>query len=242
VFERFTDQARQVVVWARAEARDMRHNYIGTEHLLLGLLAVPDPISGAALDELGITAELVRADVVGLVGRGEVAADGQIPFTPRAKQALEFAIREALALNDHSLGPEHVLLGLTREREGVAARVLLDLGADAGRVRTAVLARLGREPDEWSETLPVDELQLRKRVSQLEALVRAADARDLVVEAIAGSSTPGEAISRLVALLKIGPAEAGALLDARLGQWLNDAAMLREELAQLRRRLDQADS
>jgi ATP-dependent Clp protease ATP-binding subunit ClpA len=142
VFERFTERARQVVVLAQEEARALSHNYIGTEHILLGLLREDQGIAARALASVGITVERVRAQVVRIVGAGEEATDGQIPFTPRAKKVLELALREALSLSHNYIGTEHILLGLIRENEGVAARILLDFDADSMTVRNAVIGML----------------------------------------------------------------------------------------------------
>ncbi|HET7128054.1 MAG TPA: Clp protease N-terminal domain-containing protein [Gaiellaceae bacterium] len=135
MFKRFTERARQAVVFAQDEARGLKHNYIGTEHLLLGLLREEEGLAARVLDSLDIALEEVRNRVVVIVGRGEAVPTGQIPFTPRAKKVLELALRESLALDHQYVGTEHILLGLVREPEGVAARILLDLGADADRVR-----------------------------------------------------------------------------------------------------------
>ena len=138
MFERFTERARQVVVLAQEEARSLSHNYIGTEHILLGLLREEQGLAARALAALGITLAEVRAQVTRIVGSGEEVTSGQIPFTPRAKKVLELALREALDLGHNYIGTEHILLGLVRENEGVAARVLLDRGVDAETVRCAV--------------------------------------------------------------------------------------------------------
>ncbi len=137
MFERFTEPARQVVVQAQEEAQQLRHNYIGTEHLLLGVLHADDG-AGRALRSLGITVDEARADLARIVGEGEAPIAGQIPFTPRAKKVLELSLREANSLGHDYIGPEHLLLGLVREGEGIASRILRDHGADAGRVRDAV--------------------------------------------------------------------------------------------------------
>jgi len=142
MFERFTERARQVVVLAQEEARALGHNYIGTEHLLLGLFAVEDGLAARVLVSLGITAEDSRAQVVRIVGHGEGPVAGQIPFTPRAKKVLELSMREALALGHNYIGTEHVLLGIAREGKGVAARILAAHGADAERVRETVMSTL----------------------------------------------------------------------------------------------------
>jgi ATP-dependent Clp protease ATP-binding subunit ClpC len=146
VFERFTERARQVVVLAQDEARTLRHNYIGTEHLLLGLLREEEGIPARVLESLDVELDAVRVQVARIVGQGDELATGQIPFTPRAKRVLELALQEALVLAHNYIGPEHLLLGLVRENEGVASRVLDDFGADAERVRAAVFAALGIEP------------------------------------------------------------------------------------------------
>ena len=142
VFERFTERARQVVVLAQEEARTLKHNYIGTEHLLLGLLREQQGIPAHVLESLDVTLERVRAQVVRIVGAGEEVTDGQVPFTPRAKKVLEMALREALELHHNYIGTEHILLGLTRENEGVAARILLDFDADPETIRHAVIRTL----------------------------------------------------------------------------------------------------
>src|SRR5438270_10834218 len=123
MFERFTERARQVVVLAQEEARTLKHNYIGTEHILLGLLREEEGLAARVLESLDITVERVRAQVVRIVGSGEEVTSGQIPFTPRAKKVLELALREALSLGHNYIGTEHILLGLVRENEGVAARI-----------------------------------------------------------------------------------------------------------------------
>jgi ATP-dependent Clp protease ATP-binding subunit ClpC len=142
MFERFTERARQVVVLAQDEARALRHNYIGTEHLLLGLLR-EEGIAARVLGELGVSVDEVRAQVGRIVGQGDEEVDtGQIPFTPRAKKVLELALREARALGHQYIGTEHVLLGLVRENSGVAARILLDFGADAETIRNEIIRLL----------------------------------------------------------------------------------------------------
>jgi ATP-dependent Clp protease ATP-binding subunit ClpC len=139
MFERFTERARQVVVLAQEEARSLKHNYIGTEHLLLGLLREDEGVAARVFEKLDISVEEVRAAVVRIVGSGEEIPQGQIPFTPRAKKVLELALREALSLGHNYIGTEHILLGLIREEEGVATRILLDLDADPDKVRAEVM-------------------------------------------------------------------------------------------------------
>src|SRR3979411_218444 len=142
MFERFTERARQVVVLAQEEARTLKHNYIGTEHILLGLLREEEGLAARVLESLDITVERVRAQVVRIVGSGEEAPSGQIPFTPRAKKVLELALREALSLGHNYIGTEHILLGLVRENEGVAARILLAFDADAAHIRNETIRML----------------------------------------------------------------------------------------------------
>ena len=142
MFERFTERARQVVVLAQEEARALKHNYIGTEHLLLGLLREEEGVAARVLDGLEVSVEEVRAAVVRIVGSGEESPQGQIPFTPRAKKVLELALREALSLGHNYIGTEHILLGLVREDEGVAARILLDLDAEPEKIRGEVMRAL----------------------------------------------------------------------------------------------------
>ena len=142
MFERFTDRARRVVVLAQEEARLLNHNYIGTEHILLGLIHEGEGVAAKALESLGISLEAVRAQVEEIIGHGGTAPSGHIPFTPRAKKVLELSLREALQLGHNYIGTEHILLGLIREGEGVAAQVLVKLGADLSRVRQQVIQLL----------------------------------------------------------------------------------------------------
>jgi ATP-dependent Clp protease ATP-binding subunit ClpC len=140
VFERFTERAKQVVVLAQDEARALKHNYIGTEHILLGLLREEEGLAARVLESLDVTVEEVRAQVARIIGPGdEPIVSGQIPFTPRAKKVLELSLREALSLKHNYIGTEHILLGLVRENEGVAARILLDFGADAEKIRNEIM-------------------------------------------------------------------------------------------------------
>src|SRR3954466_8841729 len=176
MFERFTERARQVVVLAQEEARTLKHNYIGTEHILLGLLREEEGLAARVLESLDITVERVRAQVVRIVGSGEEVTSGQIPFTPRAKKVLDLALREALSLGHNYIATDHILLGLVRENDGVAARILLDLrggiegvatrflldrGADAEKVRHEIIRTLSgsgsgpaREPSTMASPPP----------------------------------------------------------------------------------------
>src|SRR5881628_3632828 len=152
MFERFTDRARRVVVLAQEEARMLNHNYIGTEHILLGLIHEGEGVAAKALESMNISLEAVREQVQEIIGQGQQAPTGHIPFTPRAKKVLELSLREALQLGHNYIGTEHILLGLIREGEGVAAQVLVKLGADLSRVRQQVIQLLsgyaggGKEP------------------------------------------------------------------------------------------------
>src|ERR1700721_2196698 len=150
MFERFTDRARRVVVLAQEEARMLNHNYIGTEHILLGLIHEGEGVAAKSLESLGISLGGVRSQVEEIIGQGQQAPSGHIPFTPRAKKVLELSLREALQLGHNYIGTEHILLGLIREGDGVAAQVLVKLGADLNRVRQQVIQLLhgyqGKEP------------------------------------------------------------------------------------------------
>ncbi len=142
MFERFTDRARRVVVLAQEEARELNHTYIGTEHILLGLIHEGEGVAAKSLESMGISLELVRGQVKELIGQGNTSPSGHIPFTPRAKKVLELSLREALQLGHNYIGTEHILLGLIREGEGVAAQVLVKLGAELARVREQVIQQL----------------------------------------------------------------------------------------------------
>jgi ATP-dependent Clp protease ATP-binding subunit ClpC len=152
MFERFTDRARNVVVLAQEEARLLKHNYIGTEHILLGLARESDGLAAKALEALGISLEAAREQVVEIIGRGERSPSGHIPFTPRAKKVLELSLREALQFGHNYIGTEHLLLGLIREGEGVAAQVLVRLGGDLSAIRQQVIRLLKEKPT--TEELP----------------------------------------------------------------------------------------
>ncbi|MFO6451901.1 MULTISPECIES: ATP-dependent Clp protease ATP-binding subunit [unclassified Aeromicrobium] len=152
MFERFTDRARRVVVLAQEEARMLSHNYIGTEHILLGLIHEGEGVAAKALESLDISLEAVRGQVEDIIGQGQQAPSGHIPFTPRAKKVLELSLREALQLGHTYIGTEHILLGLIREGEGVAAQVLVKLGADLNRVRQQVIQLVSGFQGKESET------------------------------------------------------------------------------------------
>jgi len=154
MFERFTDRARRVVVLAQEEARMLNHNYIGTEHILLGLIHEGEGVAAKALESLGISLEAVRQQVEEIIGQGQQAPSGHIPFTPRAKKVLELSLREALQLGHNYIGTEHILLGLIREGDGVAAQVLVKLGADLNRVRQQVEEIIGQGQQAPSGHIP----------------------------------------------------------------------------------------
>ena len=152
MFERFTDRARNVVVLAQQEARLLKHNYIGTEHILLGLVRESDGLAAKALEALGIGLEAVREQVEEIIGRGQKSPSGHISFTPRGKKVLELSLREALQFGHNYIGTEHILLGIIREGEGVAAQVLVNLSGDLKTVRQQVIQLLKEKPT--TEELP----------------------------------------------------------------------------------------
>jgi hypothetical protein len=170
MFERFTDRARRVVVLAQEEARHLDHNYIGTEHILLGLIHEGEGVAARALTELDISLEAVRGEVMEIVGRGPEPPSGHIPFTPRAKKVLELSLREAMALGHNYIGTEHILLGLIREGEGVAAQVLINLGAGLERTRQQVIQILSGMAGGQAEQLA----GMSSRITQQQAMAMVA--------------------------------------------------------------------
>jgi ATP-dependent Clp protease ATP-binding subunit ClpA len=182
VFERFTDRARQVVVLAHEEARLLKHNYIGTEHILLGLIHEREGVAAKALEQLGISLEAVRTQVEEIIGQGGSSPSGHIPFTPRAKKVLELSLREALQLGHDHIGTEHLLLGLMSEGEGIAAQVLVRLGAEVDAVRHQVKKLVSGHPSEPQRPTAVEGEPTRPapraEAAQTPAMLRAAaDAR-----------------------------------------------------------------
>ncbi len=165
MFEKFTDKARRVVVLAQEEAKLLNHNYIGTEHVLLGLIHEGEGVAAKALESLGITLEAAREQVVEIIGQGQQPPSGHIPFTPRAKKVLELSLREALQLGHSYIGTEHLLLGLLKEGEGVATQVLTKLGADSNKVRTTVQQML--QGFEGKETVNVGGEVVQQKGSQV---------------------------------------------------------------------------
>jgi ATP-dependent Clp protease ATP-binding subunit ClpA len=168
VFERFTERARQVVVLAQDEARVLRHNYIGTEHLLLGLLREDEGLGARVLDSFDVTLEEVRAQVARIIGEGDEILTGQIPFTPRAKRVLELALREALQLGHNHIGTAHILLGLVHEGGGVAMRILLDFDVDAEKARNEVVRVLSGGPASVEPVAPLA-ADLQEEISRVRA-------------------------------------------------------------------------
>ena len=154
MFERFTDRSRRVIVYAQEEARLLNHNYIGTEHILLGLAHEGDGVAARALESLGISLEQIRQRVEEIIGAGTHPPKGHVPFTPRAKKVLELSLREARQLGHDYIGTEHILLGLVREGEGVAAQVLVRSGAELGTVREALVQLLSGMPEERDRPAP----------------------------------------------------------------------------------------
>jgi ATP-dependent Clp protease ATP-binding subunit ClpA len=186
LFDRFTDRARRVIPLAQEEAHLLQHNYIGTEHLLLGLLSEGEGVAAKALESLGISLEAVRVQVEEIIGRGQTAPTGHIPFTPRAKKVLELSLREALQLGHDYIGTEHMLLGLIREGEGVAAQVLAGFGADHARLREQVLRLLTGGSEEAGTgtrlvrmTVPADLVDAAEQLAEVRRQKEAAiDAED----------------------------------------------------------------
>ncbi len=174
MFERFTDRARRVVVLAQEEARMLNHNYIGTEHLLLGLIHEGEGVAALVLEENGLDLPQVRQEIEEIIGQGHAAPSGHIPFTPRAKKVLELSLREALQLHHHYIGTEHILLGLIREGAGVAAQVLTRQGAQLSALRQQVIDRTTGRSGEPLADLPlgVKLPHLDDRLSRIEASLR----------------------------------------------------------------------
>ncbi len=166
MFEKFTERSRKVVVLAQEEARRMEHNYIGTEHLLLGLLREDEGVAAKALTSLNVTLDEARKQLENIVGYGEEGTGGQAPFTPRAKKILELALREASQLGHDYIGTEHLLLGLVRENEGVAARILENLDVNPNKVRREVTRTLGTGPGQRNLHNPSAEESSRRNVRQ----------------------------------------------------------------------------
>ena len=191
MFERFTDRARRVVVQAQEEARELNHSYIGTEHLLLGILRDGDGAAAGALASLGVGLDAARERVAEITGRGRQAPSGHIPFTPRAKKVLELSLRESLQLGNESIGPGHILLGLITEGHGVAVEVLRILGAEPERVRARVIEVLPEASDEPAERpRPVRIVGTPAQLDQVLRRLDAIDARLAAIERRLGLGEP----------------------------------------------------
>ena len=219
MFERFTDRARRVVVLAQEEARLLNHSYIGTEHLLLGLVRESEGVAAKALTSLGIELDAVREHVEEIVGRGSQGpSSGHIPFTPRAKKVLELSLREALQLGHNYIGTEHILLGMIREGEGVAAQVLVQLGADLSRVRQVVVQLLRGSGSVTEVTVaagPLSRLTSRRErslVAGFRTRLTAIESRLTAVERRAGT---GPEISELDDLIEQITADRQAAAEAQ---------------------------
>jgi hypothetical protein len=180
MFERFTDRARRAVVLAQEEARMLDHGYIGTEHLLLGLVHLGEGVAAKALESMGIGLEVVREQVEEIIGRGHHTDGGHIPFTPRAKRVLELSLRESSQLGHTYIGTEHILLGLVREGDGVAAQVLVKLGADLDRVRQQVIRELHGHIEKSKPLRVVRDV--RPRVEDVLARIESMDGRLAAIE------------------------------------------------------------
>jgi len=178
MLERFTDRARRVVVLAQDEARRLDHNYIGTEHILLGLISEGEGVAARALESLEIGLDTVRQQVEEIIGRGQQAPSGHVPFTPRAKKVLELSLRESNQLGHDYIGTEHLLLGLVREGDGVAAQVLVRLGADLNRVRQQVIQLLhGRTAEGPGPGLDVRLVMVEQQLAAIERQLAAIERR-----------------------------------------------------------------
>lgn len=219
MFERFTDRARRVVILAQEEAWMLNHIYIGTEHILLGLIHEGEGVAAKSLESLGVSLEGIRSQVEEIVGKGQQRPTGHIPFTPRTKKVFELALREALQLGHNYIGTEHILLGLIREGEGVAAQVLVKLGVGLTRVREQVLQLLSgntaKAPDE-------DQVLAKARTNVLSARKRHFAARDLLEREILNSTNTPEGDEQQ---------PNGKLIN--LQNWVNDCAEGIEEAESL---------
>jgi DNA-binding CsgD family transcriptional regulator len=209
MFERFTDRARRVMVIAQEEARLLNHNYIGTEHILLGLIHEGEGVAARTLESLGISLEVIQRQVEEIIGQGQQAPGGHIPFTPRAKKVMELAVREARQLGHTYIGTEHILLGLIHEGEGVAAQVLAGLGADLSRARLRVIELVtGMEPAR-ARPVPREGTWL----SRMEARLDAVEARLAAVEQRVGTGPDTSGLDEQIARVR---AERQAAADADL--------------------------
>jgi ATP-dependent Clp protease ATP-binding subunit ClpA len=229
MFERFTDRARNVVVLAQEEARMLDHNYIGTEHILLGLIHESQGLAARALESMGIGLEPVRQAVEEIVGRGKKSPSGHIPFTARAKKVLELSLREALQLSHNYIGTEHILLGLIREGEGVATRVLVDLGADLNSIRQRVIQLQADNPA--TEEMP--------RAARARAAARADAAESARAEAAAmRAGAAQDEAARLEGALAEATRADNSAQARKLDEILSRLDSISDQLATIERRLN----
>jgi ATP-dependent Clp protease ATP-binding subunit ClpC len=217
MFERFTDRARRVVVLAQEEARELGHNYIGTEHILLGLLRVSDGVAARALDSQDITLDTVRSEVRQIIGEGEQSTlPSHIPFTPRTKKVLELSLREALQLGHNYIGTEHILLGLIREGDGVGVQILAALGANLNRVRQEVIRIVHRGETEPEMYLPGEGAPGMEQASVPRGTVR-----------VASAAHPGPPVRVVGSRIQI------EALNARIGEVISRLDLIAERLASI---------
>jgi hypothetical protein len=220
MFERFTDRARRVVVLAQEEARMLNHNYIGTEHILLGLIHEGEGVAAKALTSLGISLPAVRQKVEEIIGQGQQAPTGHIPFTPRAKKVLELSLREALQLDHNYIDTEHILLGLIREGEGVAAQVLVRLGADLNRVRNQVIQLVrGATGDRPTRIAAAESVRLRvsgeRWIGDLQVTLAKMTERIEAIERVLGmTGQPADPVAPAAAAEPGGKAESGGKTES----------------------------
>jgi ATP-dependent Clp protease ATP-binding subunit ClpC len=210
MFERFSDRARRVVVLAQEEARLLNHNYIGTEHILLGLIHEGEGVAARALGSLGVKLDTVRQQVEKIIGQGGSSPSGHIPFTPRAKKVLELSLREAMQLGHNYIGTEHVLLGLLREGEGVACQVLVKLGASLPKVRARVFELLADDGGEGAPApTPTLSAELRAVIEEARGAAEAAGESEVapIHLFLAAVERPDGAAGRMLEVVGVDPDE-----------------------------------
>ena len=233
MFGRFTEGSRLTVVMAQEEARRLDHNYLGTEHLLAGLMHEHGGIAAQVLSEMGVQLDEVRVQIVRIAGRGKGGAVGQIPFTPNAKKALEHALAAARSLSMDMIGTEHMLLGLVRDSNALAARILLELGAEPEELRQRVLLAIGHP-----QALAARAEGARRRLRALDAILAALDRREEVARIAGEAANPPEAAHELSDALNLDLDQAEALLHMRVSDWTkSDRTRLQHERDRLRTEL-----
>jgi len=232
MFERFTEEAREVVVAAQEEARVLRHNYVGGEHFLIALAREREGLAARALASLGVNVDDARAQVAETVGLGTEPRSGQIPFSPGARSILENSLRESLSLGHNHIGTEHLLLGLLADLTSTAVAVLQELGAEPDAVREELLALLeSRSPADLRR-------KLQRRLAVAEALLSAARRREEVARAIAESEDRASAVAAIERLLDLPVDVASAVVDMRLALLTRaDVRLLEQECRDLTERL-----